>query len=58
MHFAIRVTRHSRNLWVVSLEGWTGGIMSRHVERRDTSFARAFTRARAEFRTKRRAAAG
>jgi hypothetical protein len=55
MKFAVRVTRHNKNLWIARLECWSAGVMVRTVERRDTTLKSALGRARAEFRTKRKA---
>jgi hypothetical protein len=51
--FAVRVTRHSKSLWIVRIERWVGCEFSA-VERRDTTCAKALSRARVEFKARTR----
>lgn len=53
--FAVRHTRHNRNLHIVRLEMWQSGVMVRNVERRGATQALALSAARSEFRARRRA---
>lgn len=47
VRYAVRATRHNKQLWIVRIERWVGHTFTA-VERRDTTCAKALGRARTD----------